>query len=311
MYDVLLIGTGRMARAYAPVLVALKARTIAIGRSPAHARAFAEATGIEASAGGFDSYARTHAVPKHVIVAVDADKLASVAIAAIRAGARSVLLEKPGALTTRDLRAIQRASSMHGAGVVIAYNRRCYASVREAARRIKADGGATACYFEFNERLTQKKAIRDLGIGKKVEANWFIANSTHVVDLAFYLAGMPRDLESVSAAGPLWAPHPTLFAGSGVSVSGVPFAYRSNWELAGPWTVEITTKKCTYILNPLETLSIEKGGVREPVALDTVLDTTYKPGIFHQTKEFLSGKTVLPSLEEQLEHFRWYEQMLG
>lgn len=310
MTDVLLIGTGRMARTYAPVLRALEVHAVAVGRSEEGVRAFAEETGMEAHAGGFARWSRTHSPPSHAIIAVDADKLAPIALATLKWGVRSILLEKPAGLTRGEILTLKRAAARYKAKVWVAYNRRYYGAVREAKRLIDEDDGATSYYFEFNERLTQKEAIHRLGIPRAVEDHWFIANSTHVVDLAFYLGGTPHKLEGFCASGPLWAPHPTFFAGSGITKTLAPFAYQSNWELAGPWRVEVATRSRKLVLDPVETLRIEENGKERTFAGDE-LDARFKPGIYAQVQSFLAGKSELPTLEEHSEQFHWYEQMVG
>lgn len=303
---VLLVGTGRMARHYAAVLQALRVPAFALGRNEKRAKAFEQETGIVAQGGGVKSL---DWAPETAIVAVDAEKLAAVAEEVLAVGVKKILLEKPGALTGSELKKLARYAQRAGARVWIAYNRRYLASVLKAQELVKKDGGITSFSFEFNERPTQKEAIKKLKAHKAVERKWFLANSTHVVDLAFFLGGWPEKLEGFSAAGPLWAPHPSLFSGGGITKKSIPFFYRANWELLGPWSVEIGTKKRKLILAPLETLREEIGGVVCPVPFRDSLDKKFKPGLYQQTKAFLAGKPDLPTVEEQIEHFAWFERM--
>ena len=59
MTSVLLIGTGRMARAYAQVLTALNVPAIAVGRSEEHAHTFERETGVKALSGGLSNWKKT------------------------------------------------------------------------------------------------------------------------------------------------------------------------------------------------------------------------------------------------------------
>lgn len=307
MKDILLIGTGRMAREHAKVLVALGKKPLVVGRSTAGVRAFAEESGIEACAGGLGKY--WGSLPKTAIIAVDADLIPAVTAEVIRRGCRKLLLEKPGALTPRELVRLQNVAVKHRAKIFIAYNRRFLASVLKARELIKKDGGAMSYAFTFTEKLTAKESIRKFGTSKRVENKWFIANSTHVVDLAFHLGGMPAALEGFSAAGPLWAPHPSLFVGSGITKKNVPFSYSANWELPGPWSVEIGTKKRKLILVPLETLREEKDGTTRNVPFDDRFDKKFKPGFYLQMKSFLGEGKSLPTLADQIDAFRWFEKI--
>ena len=146
---------------------------------------------------------------------------------------------------------------------------------------------------------------------KRTVERWFIANSTHVVDLAFYLAGEPLALSGFATAGPLWAPHPTLFSGAGLARNNVVFSYYANWEIDGPWLVEVQTSRRKLVLNPLEKLHEEKDGVLELVSYDDSLDTAWRPGLYREVECFLSGTGDSPTLEEQVLRFDWYEKMLS
>lgn len=307
MKDVVLIGTGRMARAHAAGLQAQGITPLVIGRSAAGARVFEKETGLEARAGGLARYAGP--LPKTAVIAVDADLLPKVAMEAIWRGCRKLLLEKPGALSLRELLILEKVAKKYDAKIFVAYNRRFLASALKAKELTAKDGGVTSYAFTFTEKLSAKESIRKLGISKKIEKRWFIANSTHVVDLAFYLGGLPSGLWGLAAAGPLWAPHPSFFAGSGITAKHIPFSYSANWELPGPWSVEVGTKKRKLILAPLETLRQEKDGKVSEVPFDGRLDRKFKPGFYAQMKSFLGDGADLPTLHEQIENFAWYEKM--
>jgi len=312
MQETLLIGTGKMARAYAAVLNALNMPTVAVGRSKAGTHKFVEETGIAATPGGIAAWKKSAAsIPSRAIITVDVVELAAVAAEVVDVGCKDILLEKPGALTRSELVKLQTKAAAAGVRIYIAYNRRFCASTLAAQKCIEGDGGEVSYTFEFNERLTQRQTLKELGVSEKVQQEWFIANSTHVVDLAFYLGGSPREIRAFTAAGPLWAPHPTLFAGAGITEHDVPFSYYSNWELPGPWSVIVGTKKRNIILQPLESLAIEENGVTVAVDLADELDKKYKPGLYVQVKAFLDGTHNLLTLDQQIAQFKWFDKILG
>src|SRR3989344_785577 len=314
MADVFLIGTGRMARAYVPVLRAHNMHVIAVGRSEGGSRKFQEETSVETTPGGIAAWCKKGVpIPQYAIVAIDDAETPHVAQELIDVGCKHLLLEKPGALTKQELVAIAKKAQAFKSNVFIGYNRRFLASVQRAKEMIAEDGVATSVYFEFNERRTQPERIADMHIPKRTVEKWFIANSTHVVDLALYLTSDMAALSGFTASGPVWAPqsHPTLFAGAGITTSTIPFSYYANWEIDGPWLVEIGTAKRTLILNPLEKLAVEHSGDREEVSYDTTLDTTYRPGLYREVESFLDAQENLKTLDEQVGHFAWYEKMLG
>src|SRR3989344_3161727 len=307
MADVFLIGTGRMARAYVPVLRAHNMHVIAVGRSEGGSRKFQEETSVETTPGGIAAWCKKGVpIPQYAIVAIDDAEAPRVAQELINVGCKAILLEKPGALTKQELVAIEKKAQAFKSNVFIGYNRRFLASVQRAKEMIAEDGGATSVYFEFNERRTQPERIANMHIPERTVEKWFIANSTHVVDLALYLADEVRELTGFTASGPLWAPqsHPTLFAGAGMIKSGIPFSYYANWEIDGPWLVEIGTAERKLILNPLEKLTIEGEG---PIEIpDVAIDTTYRPGLYREVESFLGSKVGLKTLDEQINHFAWY-----
>jgi len=314
MESLLLVGTGRMARAYVQVLGAQKRQVLAVGRSEEGAQKFREETGIEATPGGIAAWRKKGVpAPTHAIVAIDDEEAPRAAEDLMEMGCRNILLEKPGSLTQSGLVDIQKTATKSNAYVFIGYNRRFLASTQKAKEIIAEDGGALSVYFEFNERLTQPERIASMQIPKRTVENWFIANSTHVVDLSLFLSDELETLTGFSASGPLWAPqsHPTLYAGAGTTKKGAIISYYANWEIDGPWLVEIGTAKRTLILNPLEKLAVEHSGAREEVSYDTTLDTTYRPGLYREVESFLDAQENLKTLDEQVGHFAWYEKMLG
>jgi predicted dehydrogenase len=299
-----------MARAYAKVLSALRIPVEAVGRSDEHAKRFAEETGVAAAGGGIGAWRRRYTpVPTHAVIAADVGETPRIAEELIELGVKRLLLEKPGALTKDELTPVIARAETAGAEVSIGYNRRFLASVKKAKDLIAEDGGVVSFYFEFNERTTQPERIKGMDTPEKTVARWFIANSTHVLDLAWHLGGEPHALSGFSAAGPLWAPHPTLFSGAGITKSGATFSYFANWEVDGPWLVELQTAKRKLVLNPLEKLYEEKDGALVSVPCDDVFDVKFRPGLYLETKSFLED-VPLPTLAEQCDRFAWYEKIL-
>ena len=78
-----------------------------------------------------------------------------------------------------------------------------------------------------------------------------------MVDLAFNLGGIPKELSSFTAGSLDWHPSAAVFSGAGISENGAPFNYRANWESAGRWGVEVLTKEHKLILRPMEKLQIQ------------------------------------------------------
>lgn len=174
------------------------------------------------------------------------------------------------------------------ARIFIAYNRRFYSSVLKAKQIIKEDEGCLSFVFEFTEWT---HLVKDAEKSKEEKAKWFIANSTHVVDLAFYLGGVPRHIACYTSGGLNWHPSASVFSGAGVTESDALFSYYANWETPGRWGVEVLTRKHRLILRPLEELQIQnlRSINIESVKLDDKLDKLFKPGLYMETECFLNG----------------------
>ncbi len=306
-----LIGAGSMAQNYAKVLRGLGQGFEVIGRGSESAKTFEQETGIRVRKGGLGAAIDALGAPGQAIIAVGVHQLADSANELIKAGTRRILIEKPGGLNTAEIRALQRTATVHGAEVMIAYNRRFYASVMEARRLIADDGGATSFTFEFTE---WSHAIGPMTMGEGVKEAWFTANSTHVVDLAFHLCGFPRDWQGWHEGGLQWHSSAARFCGAGITDKGVPFSYHADWEAPGRWGLEVLTRKRRFIFRPMEQLQvIALGSVRaELVEIEDQLDQQYKPGLYAQTKAFLQRDDVaLCRLDEQLQHSAVYDKMAG
>ena len=287
---VFLIGTGQMAIDYLTVLKDLDYDTKVIGRGNASALKFESKTGIEPFIGGFQEYLLKNSLPEnaYVIIATGTEALMPSLLLALQAGAHKVLIEKPAAISIEELVKNEEKLKPYSEKVFVAYNRRFYASVAEAKRMIEKDGGLQTIHFEFTEWA---HIIDPLKKAPGVKENWFFANSTHVVDLAFYLAGQPEKWQAYSKAGTLKWHSKTNFTGAGITEKGVLFSYISNWESAGRWAVELLTKKRRIYLKPMEGISVQEKGTIAVLEhkFDDSIDKQFKPGLFKQVDAFISG----------------------
>ena len=285
-----LIGSGGMAVDYVKVLQRLELEFSIIGRGLQSAKACQEATGCKVVSGGLiDFLATKPAVPTHAIVAVGVENLQETALQLLDYGVQNILVEKPAGLSKLEVEAVYRKVKEKCARVCVAYNRRFYASVLKAQEIIAEDGGVTSFNFEFTEWAHE---IEKLTKAEGVKEHWFLGNSTHVVDLAFYLGGQPKEICTFTAGSLDWHPAASIFSGAGISVNGALFSYQANWESAGRWGVEILTKRNRLIFRPMEKLQIqERGSVAITfVQCDHKLDEEFKPGLFLQTKTFIDNK---------------------
>lgn len=304
--NLLIIGAGPMAIAYAQVLKAMGQDFEVVGRGEASANSFNKATGIIPFTGGLDNYlARKSVTGSSVIITTGEEMLTNVCEKILEKGGRKILLEKPGALDVESITRLDDLTSKHSAEVVIAYNRRFYSSVDNCRRMIEEDGGVASFNFEFTEWSHEIEKLEKVTSIKK---RWFLVNSTHVIDLAFYLGSKPKSMHCCSSDSLPWHSI-SRFSGSGVSNSDALFSYHANWNAPGRWRVEILTDKRKYILCPLEKLQVqEMGSVNVAfIDIDDHLDQDFKPGIYRQTEAFLRGDyTNFCTLRDQKEAFQTY-----
>lgn len=306
MSEIILIGTGQMAIAYVKVLESMKISFVVVGRGHQSAKEFQEETGYCPVTGGLERYLSKNKVGNGTaaIVATGTENLMVCMLQLLSAGVEKILVEKPAALSIEELLDNEKLLRSYKNSVFVAYNRRFYASVIETERLIIEDGGLQSMHFEFTEWAHE---IGPMQKAKGVKENWFFGNSTHVIDLAFFIAGNPKELKSFSKSGKLDWHDKTNFAGAGRTEKGVLFSYLSNWESAGRWGIELLTKKRRFYLKPLESIHVqEKGCIHiNKHDCDLSLDQKYKPGLYLQVEEFLRGhKNRAVSIEEHIDNSR-------
>lgn len=306
---VLLVGAGQMAVDYYKVLEALRCDTTIVGRSEQSALGFEEKTGKKIITGGLEQFLGNNKIVfDAAIVAVGMEQLAPTTIQLLKAGFGTILVEKPAGLNNSQIEELATIAAQQQATVVIAYNRRFYASVLKAGEIIKNDGGVTSFNFEFTEWA---HVIEPLEKKEGTKANWLLGNSSHVIDLAFYLGGKPAAMSSF-ATGKLSWHDKAIFTGAGRTRDNALFSYQANWAAPGRWGVEILTRNSRLILRPLEELHIQlKGSVEiNKVELNNEHDLKFKPGLYLQTQQFLNGNLAeFKTIQEQAEMLAVYSQI--
>ncbi len=312
MKKIILIGCGPMAREYFKVLKSFDLSIDVIGRGRVSADQFESVTGHAVKFLDIDAYCEKEAATADsAIVSVSVENLADISIKLLNAGVKKILIEKPGALYFSELMQIKEVLEINNLSqqVFIAYNRRFYSAVQKAREIIQADGGVKSCIFDFTEWGHQ---IEPMIINEEVKQNWFLANSTHVVDLIFHIIGVPEKLNCEVQGSLIWHTRAEMYAGAGISKKGIPFSYHANWSGPGRWNIEFVTANHKLFFSPLEKLRIMKlGSVSiEEAAIDNPLDSLYKPGLFKQVDAFLSGNdSLLCTLDEQLEFWPFYQKI--
>lgn len=303
--EVALIGTGNMAVDYLNVIKDLDINLTVIGRGIESCKTFYEKTGYGCVSGGLEHFVEKNSEKNwsnvYIIIAVGTESLMECLLLCGKLNPKSILIEKPGAISVEELINNEIGFREYSHKVFIAYNRRFYSSVMYLEKLLRKDGGLVSVNFEFTEWVD---TITPLKKAVGVKENWLFANSTHVIDLAFYLCGFPAKICSfVSKSSDISWHKNSTFSGAGITKNNIPFSYYANWESAGRWGIEICTNQNKYYLRPLEKIFVQKRGSigLEEVIFNDDLDKKYKPGLFLQTKAFLDNDVNrLISIKEQV-----------
>lgn len=303
---ILLFGTGPMAYEYAKVLKYLNQDFIVVGRGQQSAKIFHQKTNIKPFTGGAEQFlSQSDYSLSKAIVAVTGDQLGSVALQLMKHGVKSLLIEKPGGLDDQEIKLVHSQANKHPTKVYIAYNRRFYSSAKKAEEIIKKDKGILSFHFEFNEPID---TIFKSNYLKQIKDRWLFHNSTHVIDLAFFLGGTPKFINAKTYNN-------RIFVGQGLSETGAPFTYHANWLAPGRWSLELMTKNHRLIFRPLEKLQVQKNGSFDIVNinLENNFDIDFKPGLLGEVDTFLKDNILVNSLctiETQIKNLTWYEKIL-
>ncbi len=308
--DVIICGPGQMGIEYSKVLEGMKIEYITLGRGKEKAKKYENVVGKEVLLGGVtDNIRKLNKKPSYAIVAVNISSLCCVTEELINAGVQNILLEKPGFLNFEEAIKLQTLAKANKTKIFIAYNRRFYASTEKAMEIINQDGGVSSFNFEFTEWTS---TFGD-NVAQATKDNLFLANSTHVVDLAFYLGGFPKEMNCFQNGE--WNNTFSSYSGAGVSDKNALFTYAANWKAPGRWSVEVLTSHHRLFFRPMEKLQIQEIGsvVINEVNIEDRIDTDYKAGLYEEVRAFLCNQldNRLITLDEQIEHLKFFSMIQG
>jgi predicted dehydrogenase len=310
--SVLIIGAGPMTIEYVKVLDDLNIQYTVVGRGVESAKQFKDKSNKDCFVGGLQKFINENDCTKysHAIVVTGVDALYKNTKLLIEIGIKNILVEKPGALLSSEITDITLVAKQKSINCYIAYNRRCFQSVKKAKEIIKEDGGVTSFHFEFTEWA---HVIEPLKTDITIKNKWFLANSSHVVDLAFFLGGKPKQLSAYKSGSIAWHSY-AKYSGAGITHDDSVFSYHANWLAPGRWSVEIMTAKHRLYFKPMESLQIQNIGsvAVTPFEINDELDKKFKPGLYIQTKAFLENNfSSLCSIDEQVENSKWFDLISG
>jgi len=289
--NVVIVGPGGIAKDYAKVVKALNTNAIAIGRNKERCDLFEKETGLKCISTPLETYLKTIDIAStYFIISVNTENLGFVMRDLISKGAKHILVEKPAGIDKEDIGLTIKLLEGKNVFPFVAYNRRFYSSFQKAIKLIEQQGGLLSFSFEFTEWVHE---LANYNKTKEALEHWLLGNSSHVIDVAFFIGGLPKEMHSYTSGSDIISWHPTgaQFAGAGITTKGVIFSYQANWASAGRWGVEFNTTEGKLILRPMEKLFFQKKGelTINEIELDNKLDVEFKPGLYKQVEAFLNG----------------------
>lgn len=295
----ILIGTGGMAREYARVFHTMGMPFRVLGHTESGTSAFVDWMAAEGIRGEIiRDTPDVFSSGEPVVIAVAVTELYEVAKRAMCLGARDILVEKPGALYDIHLQGLRYYADVFRADVRVAYNRRFFHSVMAARDLVRAHG-LFHLFFCFGEDAAW---VRRSGHPQSVKDRWVVANSSHVIDAALYIASALGDLE-------FYVDHPVacpagIFTGA-VQVRGggvfQEIEYATNWMTDHRWSITFWTDlENHYELSPIDQLW-KVGLTGERRLLTEEPAGGLKPGLLAEVKSFMGDRVGLPTIEEHSE----------
>ena len=302
-HSVVLIGTGLIAQQYATALNQMQISDVQIiSNSKEKGDKFCKDFGFKKHlSGGYEKNLQNLDESDLVIVALPIHLLNNATKKLLKNNFTNILIEKPGSLYSSEL--IQLSKTIKNQNVRIGYNRLLYPSFLKLKSILSAEE-ISSCNFDFTEwthKIIFNKYASD------VYQRWGISNTLHLISMAFELIGMPKKITAYQYGKLDWHKSGSIFLGSGISKSQIPFSYHANWESAGRWNIEIMTKKGKYRLSPLEELHFCKLGEIswKKIPLYTPFPKS-KTGITEEIASMLSDdkrvQNYLPSLKKAVSY---------
>jgi len=273
--NVLIIGGGAIGLEYASILSFLDQQATVITRSGSNESALVRARVIAGDVADL-SLNDLHRFT-HFIIAVQPRYTFSIMRYLLENTKAHILVEKPVCLSSTDFELIH--ANKFNERIYVAFNRRNFESTKLARSIIgeKPVISMEVCFTEMKDRMR--------GSDEEVRL-WGMCNTIHLFDMAFYLAGIPENVQTVcSTIGNV-----DSYSVTGSLENGV-VSMNAHWGGPGNWGITVTTPAEKLFFDPLEKLRVQKSGSfkKEEIQLDLGVNGKFKDGFLSQTIDFLDG----------------------
>jgi predicted dehydrogenase len=306
----LIVGTGLIAEEYIKCLINLKCNFEIVGNSKEKCNYILNKYNKNCYNGGIENF-NFEKKYENIIIATPIKLLFShLKICIIKCkDLKNIFIEKPGCLYTYQINEIIKIKC--DINIYIAYNRRFYSSVIKGKEIIKNDKikKLNLCINEYKLNKIQKL------VEKELIQNYFTGMTTHVVDLAFFLTGIPNILNvlNIDGYGDLeYHKRGCFFNGNGITKNGIEFEYNGDWSESGKWKIELYLESGKILsYQPLEDLKIINNDGSEEIIKRSQIDIDFKPGYYYQVKSFISDKKDLLNIESHYDNLQVFHKMVG
>lgn len=312
---VLIVGAGGIAPEYVKALRAIGIGEIdVLSRSVESAAALASSLSLSTHFGGgnatLEKIADNYGA---IILAASIDALPSLIQTCLSTSPQvPVLVEKPVALSSTELSAIVTGKPNHR--ISVALNRLYFPSVATLREELKRSA-PTSAHFSFTEWVHR---IDPMSFSKRELARWGLSNCIHVTATVFDLIGLPQSIAPfVGGADRIpWHPSGSTFVGAGVSATGVPFSYLSDWNSAGRWSISVGTDKGRYDLMPMEGINFTPRGSVHSEVFQSAYTGETKCGFVEMLEQWLHPTVQghvrrAVTIEEMIDYLRATETIFG
>lgn len=275
--DVLIIGGGQISLEYSEICLSLGHITTLVSRSRCKPASYLDRKFSFINSDVFNLGQGVLDKATHIIVAVQPRFTFEIVKYLVYNSNAKLLVEKPVCMTSSELCLIQREE--FDQRIHVAFNRRYFESVEVAKNLIndKPILSAEICFTEMKDRMK--------GSDDEIRL-WGMCNTIHLFDMAFYLAGIPDNVQTTRST----IDNVDSFSVTGNLPNGV-VSMNAHWGGPGNWGISVATPDEKLFFDPLEKLRVQKTGSfgKDEIQLDPGVNRGFKDGFYAQTVDFLDG----------------------
>jgi len=306
---ILIIGTGFIAEQYISCLIKFQLQFEVVGNTKEKAKFISNKYNINCYDDGIEKFKFNNNY-ENIIIATPIQFLFEHLKICINncKELKNILIEKPGCLYIYQLKYIIEIKK--DINIYIAYNRRFYSSTIKGLDIIKDD---KIKYLKLNIDERNFNKLDNTGIDE-INQNYFTAMTTHVIDMAFFICGIPETINAyVDGFGELeFHKRSSIFKGNGITKNNVKFEYEGTWTKNGKWKIELYLESGKILVyQPLEQLKIIDLNKTEIFLPIDIVDKEFKPGFYYQIKSFLNDKKNLLNINDHYDNLSIYHKIVN